>query len=53
MGGSSGTMSQWVHLREVQLLEQTGPMVLLSMDEALKIHLEDGTIDFERSNQIA
>ena len=28
-------------------------MVLLEMEEALKLNLEDGTIYFERSNQTA
>ena len=28
-------------------------MGLLEMDEALKINLEDGSIDFEHSNQTA
>ena len=28
-------------------------MVLLKMDEAFKLNLEDGTINFEWSNQIA
>ena len=39
-------MSQWGRLREEQLLES-----LMYMKKTLKINLEDGTIEFEQSNQ--
>ena len=47
------TKSQRGRLREVQILEQIRPMGFFEMDKALKLNLEDGAINFERSNQIA